>query len=165
MKTWEEFLRTGGDWIGSARAWMQRKKRNGSRVTWGSDEALEPPMTVREVEDVVSNASWAAYQMGYEAADKVAELQVKEYRKVLQALYVAVPAIGHHDLPAYDCPAQDLAKAMNEAAKALGQPEPYPRIEKRIDDPPQPPRVICDCGTPGCNRLYDHRRGGSNFLG
>lgn len=30
------------------------------------------------------------------------------------------------------------------------------RVEKRI---------ICDCGTPGCNKTFDHRKGGSGFFG
>lgn len=31
-------------------------------------------------------------------------------------------------------------------------------LERRLNS-----EVRCDCGTPGCNKLYDHRRGGSNF--
>jgi hypothetical protein len=95
MKTWEEFLKAGGEWIGSARAWMQRKKINGSRVTWGSDEALEPPMLVREVEDMASNASWAAYKMGYEEGKKVADLQVGEAIGLLRETLVVLGPVAH----------------------------------------------------------------------
>jgi hypothetical protein len=53
-------LRDGGAWIGRARAWMQNHKHNGSRVTWGSDEVLQPPMTVRQVEEVAADSAAAA---------------------------------------------------------------------------------------------------------
>lgn len=63
VMTWDEF-KGGGDWLGAARSWVQMKKLNGSRVTWGSREALEPPMSIGELEDVVAQAAWIAYQMG-----------------------------------------------------------------------------------------------------
>jgi hypothetical protein len=50
----------GGAWLGRARAWMQNHKHNGSRVTWGSNEVLQPPMTVQEVEDVARISAVAA---------------------------------------------------------------------------------------------------------
>lgn len=53
-------LKDGGAWIGRARAWMQSRKHNGSRVTWGSDEVLQPPMTVRQVEEVAAVSAAAA---------------------------------------------------------------------------------------------------------
>lgn len=56
MKTAQELLKDGGKWLGAARNWLQWHKRNGDKVTWGSDEALVPPMTVREVEEVASVA-------------------------------------------------------------------------------------------------------------
>lgn len=42
MKTVTEYdiKRTGGAWLGAARSWMQRNFRNGSDVTWSSDEQL-----------------------------------------------------------------------------------------------------------------------------
>lgn len=85
MKTWEEFVKAGGRWLGSARAWIQRKKLNGSRVTWGSGEALEPPVTVREIEDLSANAAYHAYQMGYEDGRRHADLQIAALRKALYA--------------------------------------------------------------------------------
>lgn len=50
----------GGAWLGRARAWMQNHKHNGSTVTWGSDEVLQPPMTVRQVEEVARVSAVAA---------------------------------------------------------------------------------------------------------
>lgn len=60
----------GGSWLGAVRNWIQRKRFNGSRVTWGSLETLEPPMTVRDVEDAAKDAAWAAYQDGLKESRK-----------------------------------------------------------------------------------------------
>lgn len=49
-----ELMKKGGAWLGRVRDWMQRRKRNGETVTWGSDEALVPPVTVRELEEVAA---------------------------------------------------------------------------------------------------------------
>ena len=58
---------------------------------------------------------------------------VDKLRAILRRLYDCVPAIGHHAIPAYDCPERDLAKAMNKAAKALGKPAPYPAVEGDVN--------------------------------
>jgi len=47
----------GGEWLGAARSWLQRRKHNGSHVTWGSNEELHPPMTVKEVEEIAAEAA------------------------------------------------------------------------------------------------------------
>jgi hypothetical protein len=64
----------------------------------------------------------------------VNEMDEKMLWAVLERLYKAIPAIGHHELeakpPTYECPKLELARAMNEAAKALGRPLPYPEIVK-----------------------------------
>lgn len=57
-----EMLKRGGEWLGRARAWMQTHKRNGSTVTWGTQEALVPPVTVRELEEVAAHAAAAALE-------------------------------------------------------------------------------------------------------
>jgi len=54
-----ELMKKGGEWIGAARSWLQHHKLNGSRVTWGSSEELQPPMTVKDVEDVALHAAAA----------------------------------------------------------------------------------------------------------
>jgi hypothetical protein len=51
-----ERLRMGGPWLGDARNWLKCHTRNGERVTWGSEEALEPPLTVRQVEEIAAVA-------------------------------------------------------------------------------------------------------------
>ena len=51
-----DVLRIGGKWLGSVRSWLQWHKQNGSKVTWGSDDVLEPPMTVRDCETLAAEA-------------------------------------------------------------------------------------------------------------
>lgn len=55
-----EKLKRGGYWLGRVRSWIQQKKFNGSSVTWGSRDHLNPTMTVREVEEVCLEAAVAA---------------------------------------------------------------------------------------------------------
>ena len=83
-KFFEEFLRGGGDWLGSARSWLQRKKHNGSRVTWGSADVLEPPMTVHDVEELAADSAWAAYKMGVADAKKESDPKIAEVRRLLK---------------------------------------------------------------------------------
>lgn len=55
----QELLRQGGEFMGEAHSWLQRKKLNGSTVTWGSQDVLQPPMTVSDVEEVAAYAAAA----------------------------------------------------------------------------------------------------------
>jgi hypothetical protein len=55
-----DLLREGGPWLGAARSWLRRHKCNGSSVTWGSDEELRPPFTVREIEELAADVAAAA---------------------------------------------------------------------------------------------------------
>jgi hypothetical protein len=55
-----ELLQQGGEWLGAARNWLKWHKRNGEHVTWGSDDVLEGPFTVREVEDLAAEVAAAA---------------------------------------------------------------------------------------------------------
>jgi hypothetical protein len=79
MITAQELLRKGGDWLGAARSWMQCKKLNGSRVTWGSQEELSPQMTVRDVEEVAAAAAAAQLNRIENIIQKrVLDLAIKE---------------------------------------------------------------------------------------
>lgn len=51
-----ESVMEGGDWLSTLRKWIQRKKINGSKVTWGTADVLEPPMAIREVEEATAQA-------------------------------------------------------------------------------------------------------------
>lgn len=59
-ETKDEFRRQGGKWLAAARSWVQWHCRNGSSVTWGSDEPLVPHLTMRQIEDLASDVAWAA---------------------------------------------------------------------------------------------------------
>lgn len=52
-----ELLRLGGEWLGAARSWIQRKARNGEHVTWGSDDTLEATFSVRDIEELAADAA------------------------------------------------------------------------------------------------------------
>jgi len=54
----EDPLTEGGPWLGAARSSIQRKRcwGNGERVTWGSNDVIDPPLTVREVENIAADA-------------------------------------------------------------------------------------------------------------
>ena len=45
-----------------ARSWAQRKKRNGSTVTWSSNDVLQPPVTIGELEEVAQEVANAIRQ-------------------------------------------------------------------------------------------------------
>ena len=67
-----EMMKTGGKWLGTARTWLQWNKRNGDSVTWGSDQELIPPFTVKDVEEL---ASTVASEVHNENLDKLEKLE------------------------------------------------------------------------------------------
>ena len=52
----------GGKWLGAARTWLQWHTRNGESVTWGSQDVIEPQMTVKMVEELAANVAEAAVE-------------------------------------------------------------------------------------------------------
>jgi len=50
----------GGYWLLTARSWLQWNTRNGDSVTWNSDDIIEPPLTVKQVEDLAAHVAAAA---------------------------------------------------------------------------------------------------------
>lgn len=82
----EELLRKGGEWLGEARAWLQRHKLNGSRVTWGSQDELQPPMTVRDVEEVAAYAAAAERNRAILFVEKSEEISDKAKARLLDFL-------------------------------------------------------------------------------
>ena len=71
--------------------------------------------------------------MGAEQFDAVhnALERCDRLQAALERLFNAAPALGHEGtrmVPTYDCPARELARAMNEAAVLLGKPKPYPKV-------------------------------------
>ena len=55
-----EYTKGGGPWLGAARSWVQWNCKNGSDVTWGSNEELVPPLTIRQVEELAARVTDAA---------------------------------------------------------------------------------------------------------
>jgi hypothetical protein len=57
-----QLMREGGEWLGALRERVKCKRcfGNGCDITWGSDELLDPPLTMREVEELGAEAAAAA---------------------------------------------------------------------------------------------------------
>ena len=50
----------GGKWLAAARTWLKSHTINGELVTWGSEDVINPPMTVRMVEELAADVAEAA---------------------------------------------------------------------------------------------------------
>lgn len=57
-----EYTKQGGKWLAAARSWMQHHCHNGSTVAWGSNEVLNPPLTVADVEEIAAKVAEAMEQ-------------------------------------------------------------------------------------------------------
>jgi len=55
-----ELYKKGGKWLGAARTWLQWNTKNGDRVTWGSNDVIEPHLTVKQIEDLAAHVAAAA---------------------------------------------------------------------------------------------------------
>lgn len=54
-------MKEGGEWLGVARNWIQRKFKNGERVMWGSTDRLDGVgLCVRDIEQLASYISESA---------------------------------------------------------------------------------------------------------
>ena len=56
-----EFTKRGGAWLGAVRSHVQSKFRNGEHVTWGSNDVLEPHVTIGQIEEIAAIAVDAAF--------------------------------------------------------------------------------------------------------
>jgi hypothetical protein len=80
MRACYELLDKGGKWLGAARSWLQWNTGNGDRVTWGSNEAIHPPMTARHVEELASCVAEAAAEELKNHEEHLSKLRVKHLR-------------------------------------------------------------------------------------
>jgi len=55
-----EILKGGGNWLGTARGWVQSRCHNGSTVTWNTPEVLVPHLTMRDVEELALEVATTA---------------------------------------------------------------------------------------------------------
>ena len=72
-------IQQGGKWLGAARSWLQWNTRNGESVTWGSQDVIDPPMTVKMIEDLAAKVAEAAIEE--ETEQQI--LLLKEVHKLL----------------------------------------------------------------------------------
>ena len=66
-----ELIRRGGAYLAAARGYIQTRFRNGSDVTWGSDDLLEgAPITVRDIEELAAIVAAAAINDRHNGSDQ-----------------------------------------------------------------------------------------------
>ncbi len=73
-----DLLSEGGDWLGAVRSQIQSMFRNGSSVTWGSFDVLEPHAHVRDIEELCSVAACVERNKIQAAIDEATEGLKKE---------------------------------------------------------------------------------------
>ncbi len=56
-----ELMREGGRWLGAVRNRIKWRGGNGERVIWGSHDIIDPPLSIREVEELGAEAAAAEY--------------------------------------------------------------------------------------------------------
>lgn len=102
-----ELLQKGGAWLGAVRNWMQWNKHNGSDVIWGSSDVLNPPMTVRQCEELAAEAVCA------DRNDKKPDTELQTLRAFYKA--VAKLTVNHNCIDdsavVFPC---DLDKELNK---------------------------------------------------
>lgn len=98
-----ELAREGGRWLGAAREWVQRKKLNGERVTWGSADVLEPPMTMRQVEDVAAEAAAGALRDRWQARKQLEDVRSRSLRRDCELTHRAERAEAERDRLRAEC--------------------------------------------------------------
>ena len=59
--TSEQLKREGGEWLGATREWIQQNCRNGSNVTWDSNDILKMIPTVEIIEDLAAHVAAAMF--------------------------------------------------------------------------------------------------------
>jgi hypothetical protein len=79
-----EYTKNGGPWLGAARSWVQWNCYNGERVTWGSNDVLEPPITIRQVEELAARVVDAAIPEVDMLIDKIERLRKKHLRAEIE---------------------------------------------------------------------------------
>ena len=83
-----EYTKGGGKWLGAARNWVQWNCRNGEEVTWGSNDVLQPPLTIKQVEELAARVADAANS----EADKMKE-HIQNLRKKLLKTQVELDSL------------------------------------------------------------------------
>lgn len=89
-------------------------------------------------------------------------LQVDQMRDVVDAACAYESILGHDDLNSAYRNRREVTDAFVKAVgayktrlpgKRVSETERLIEIERALNA-----EIICDCGVPGCNKLYDHRK-------
>jgi hypothetical protein len=72
-----DFTKNGGKWLSAVRSHVQWEFRNGESVTWGSNDVLEPHVTIGQVEEIAAIAVDAAFPEVDKLKKEVEELRKK----------------------------------------------------------------------------------------
>lgn len=128
----DNFKGNGGSWLGAVRSWIQWHCIGGDSVTWGSNEVLVPPVTVKILEEAASESAWAAIKPFYDTKNGVREmvkLQIKEGKpvaKILEDMYEEMCKISeeyHVDEIPFSLPeavTQEVESARKEIVEKCG---------------------------------------------
>ena len=126
--TADEVRKAGGDWIGAARNWLQWHTRNGEHVTWGSEDVLEPPMTVRQVEDIAACAVAADRNKRTADADEKKRIadalmaegaqKIEELRQERDALAQVLRTIGYEAIGEAEASEHEVYESIVAMARA-----------------------------------------------
>ena len=96
------FKSSGGEWLGAVRTWIQWNCVNGDRVTWGSNENLIVPITVKRLEDAAGDAAWAMIEPFYDIKKGMREMlnihlnEGKNVRDILKDMQEEINNISEH---------------------------------------------------------------------
>ena len=81
MRACTELMKKGGEWLGACRKWLQWNTHNGDRVTWGSNDVIQPPLTARDVEELASCVAEAAAEQ-LKTSDEILEKLRKKHLRL-----------------------------------------------------------------------------------
>lgn len=73
-----DYTKNGGEWLGAARSWIQRKCHNGCNVSWGSGDVLEPHLNVRQVEELAAEVADAANHEADKTKAKLEDIRKRQ---------------------------------------------------------------------------------------
>lgn len=71
------YTKMGGPWLGAVHSYVQRKFNNGEWVRWGTNDVLEPSVTIRQMEEVAAIAVDATFPEIDKLNKRIKELQKK----------------------------------------------------------------------------------------
>lgn len=98
--------KTGGNWLGRAREWIQRKAFNGEHVTWGSSDVLKlKHLTVQDIElfaaeiaaDAINEHNKRLESCGIKGFEKEKHIETKKQSTTEKLFPIYAQAINELD--------------------------------------------------------------------